>query len=52
MTSGRIYRKAITTEKALAELDKCSGTQFDPTLVPQFIDMINGLSKTELKSSV
>ena len=33
MTSERSYRAAVGTEAALAELDRCSGTQFDPTVV-------------------
>lgn len=37
MTSDRPYRKAMAPETALAELRRCSGTQFDPTLVDHFI---------------
>ncbi len=33
MTSDRPYRAALTAEKALSELDKYSGTQFDPQVV-------------------
>lgn len=33
MTSDRPYRAALTAEKALQELDKYSGTQFDPRVV-------------------
>jgi diguanylate cyclase (GGDEF)-like protein len=33
MTSDRAYRRAITERDALAELERCSGTQFDPTVV-------------------
>jgi len=40
MTSSRIYRKVLTEEEALEELLRCSGTQFDPGLVQQFIDCI------------
>ncbi len=36
MTSGRPYRAAITHEEALAELQRCAGTQFDPTVVAAF----------------
>jgi diguanylate cyclase (GGDEF)-like protein len=36
MTSGRPYRAAITHEEALAELHRCAGTQFDPTVVAAF----------------
>ena len=33
MTSDRVYRKAFTLEKALAELRRCTGSQFDPAVV-------------------
>lgn len=33
MTAGGVGRPAIKTEEALAELRRCSGTQFDPLLV-------------------
>jgi diguanylate cyclase (GGDEF)-like protein len=36
MTSGRPYRAAISHEQALAELHRCAGTQFDPTVVAAF----------------
>ena len=37
MTSDRPYRKALSHEDAVAELLKCSSTQFDPGLVGKFI---------------
>ncbi len=40
MTSDRPYRKAMTKEQAVKELLNCAGTQFDPYLVPKFIDML------------
>ncbi len=40
MTSNRIYRKRLTDEEVLAELRRCSGTQFDPALTNIFIDLI------------
>ena len=33
MTTDRPYRKARSLAEALAELERCSGTQFDPTVV-------------------
>lgn len=33
MTSDRPYRAAMSTEEALAEIKRCSGTQFDPAVV-------------------
>jgi cyclic di-GMP phosphodiesterase len=40
MTSRRNYRKNMTMEEALAELDNCSGTQFDPETVKYFAKKI------------
>ena len=40
MTNDRPYRKALSTEKAIEELKRCAGTQFDPTLVNKFIEII------------
>lgn len=40
MTSDRPYRKALDKDIAIAELRRCSGTQFDPQLVDLFIDYI------------
>jgi two-component system cell cycle response regulator len=36
MTSTRSYRAAMATAEAYAELRRCSGTQFDPTVVAAF----------------
>jgi diguanylate cyclase (GGDEF)-like protein len=36
MTSDRPYRLAMTPEDALAELQRCSGAQFDPAVVVAF----------------
>lgn len=39
MVSDRPYRKGMPLEDALAELVRCSGTQFDPELVAVFVSM-------------
>ncbi len=39
MTSDRPYRKALSHEEAVAELNRCSGTQFNPKLVLKFIQV-------------
>ena len=36
MTSDRVYRGGLSHFRALAELDRCSGTQFDPNVVEAF----------------
>lgn len=40
MTSDRIYRKALEKEQAVAELKRCSGTQFDPKVVEAFTQVL------------
>lgn len=40
MTNFRPYRKAKSKTKALEELRRCSGTQFDPEVVQIFMEMI------------
>jgi diguanylate cyclase (GGDEF)-like protein/PAS domain S-box-containing protein len=42
MTNGRVYRAALPENDALEELKRCAGTQFDPTLVEVFLDIIQG----------
>ena len=37
MTSTRAYRKALPVADAIAEIRRCSGTQFDPEIVPAFL---------------
>lgn len=36
MTSNRVYRPAKSYEEAVAELDSCAGTHFDPRVVAAF----------------
>ncbi len=40
MSSDRCYRPALSREKIVSELKSCSGTQFDPEIVPYMLDMI------------
>src|SRR5205823_6458 len=37
MTTDRAYRKAMSREEALAELERCAGTQFDPAVVEALV---------------
>ncbi|MBV9789752.1 MAG: diguanylate cyclase [Chloroflexi bacterium] len=37
LTSDRPYRKALRVELAIAEIERCSGTQFDPQIVEAFL---------------
>jgi HD-GYP domain-containing protein (c-di-GMP phosphodiesterase class II) len=36
----RSYRKPITPKEAVAELRRCSGSQFDPLVVDAFVDAL------------
>jgi HD-GYP domain-containing protein (c-di-GMP phosphodiesterase class II) len=39
MTSDRPYRRARSHGEALAEVDRCSGTQFDPAIARVFLEL-------------
>ncbi|MHC4977360.1 MAG: HD-GYP domain-containing protein [Planctomycetota bacterium] len=39
MSSDRTYRSAMTMPQVLEEIQRCSGTQFDPKLVEVFITL-------------
>lgn len=41
MASKRVYQDAIPQRTAMAELVRCMGTQFDPHLVPIFMNMMS-----------
>jgi len=42
MTSDHVFRRAMSQERAIQELFRSAGTQFDPGLVPQFVDLQTG----------
>lgn len=41
MTTDRPYRKALSVNDALTEIEKCAGTQFDPKIAEVFLSMFN-----------
>jgi HD-GYP domain-containing protein (c-di-GMP phosphodiesterase class II) len=41
MRSDRAYRPALTAAAARAELQRCSGTQFDERVVSAFIGLLD-----------
>jgi hypothetical protein len=54
MTADRPYRKALSTEQALAELRKFAGVQFDPEVVDAFVktswaDDVRDVGEPELR---
>lgn len=40
MTSRRPYRDALPLDVVKAEIEKCSGTQFDPDIAKVFLDLL------------
>ncbi len=42
MTSNRVYRKRLSDEAVIEEIEKCSGTQFDPKITKIFINALKG----------
>ena len=45
MTSDRVYRPRRSHEEALAELRRCSGTQFDPLIVERFAEELEAIAE-------
>jgi HD-GYP domain-containing protein (c-di-GMP phosphodiesterase class II) len=41
MTSDRVYRPRRSHDEALAELRRCAGTQFDPSIVAAFAEEVD-----------
>ena len=50
MTSGRAYKRPLTTELAVEELLRFRGTQFDPELVDEMVEVVR-ISKHPLPST-
>jgi putative nucleotidyltransferase with HDIG domain len=51
MTSDRPYRRALTREEALGEVERCAGTQFDPEIARVFLELFRGLEDEELAAT-
>lgn len=51
MTSDRPYRSALTREEALAEVERCAGTQFDPEIARVFLEVFGGETADELPAA-
>ena len=49
MTNDRPYRRALTQTQACRELMRCAGTQFDPYLVSEFIEMLKSMDMFDEK---
>ena len=50
MTSDRAYRRALPHEVSLNEIERCSGTQFDPELANTFTESIEEYRAEELEA--
>ena len=48
MTEDRVYRRAMPREKALAEIERCAGTQFDPNISVAFVSLMRQGADTSL----
>jgi HD-GYP domain-containing protein (c-di-GMP phosphodiesterase class II) len=47
VTGDRPYRRALVHAEALAELQRCAGTQFDPRVVEAFVRVFAGGAPAE-----
>ena len=52
MTSDRPYRRALSAQMAIGELEKQSGSQFDPTVVEAFLAMYHHGAEMEMPASL
>ena len=52
MTSDRSYRKALPHDVAVAELDRCSGAQFDPAIVEVFLRVIASFRREAIVAGI
>jgi HD-GYP domain-containing protein (c-di-GMP phosphodiesterase class II) len=50
MTSDRAYRRALPHEVTVSEIERCSGTQFDPDIAGTFTERIEML-REELRAT-
>jgi diguanylate cyclase (GGDEF)-like protein len=48
MTSARPYRDSRSVEEAIGEVQRCAGTQFDPSVVRAFVSELAGLYGTDV----
>ncbi len=47
MTHDRVYKKAVSHEEAVKELQRCSGTQFDPEIIIKFVELFGRVKEKD-----
>lgn len=52
MTTSRVYRRALDLEKVKTEFAKFAGSQFDPSLVPVFLERVIGEGSSIIKQPI
>jgi len=52
MTSPRRYRQTLTVPQAIAEVERCAGTQFDPDIAHVFARMVGRLHGQAIRESI
>jgi HD-GYP domain-containing protein (c-di-GMP phosphodiesterase class II) len=51
MTSDRPYRPALSHDEALAEVERCAGTQFDPEIARIFLELFGEVEELRAAAS-
>jgi response regulator RpfG family c-di-GMP phosphodiesterase len=51
MTTDRPYHTAVDEHSAIAELQRCAGSQFDPDVVERFCHILATETTTELRAA-
>ncbi len=49
MVSDRNYRRSMNLDQAVSEIERCAGAQFDPRLVPAFVEVLRENHQMEHK---
>lgn len=52
MTHKRVYKEARNEEYAIKELKRCSGTQFDPYIVKEFLELLKEEKNNSIDNTV